>query len=116
MGSSFRHTVSVSRPVGDYDDNGLYVSGTPTEFTVQASVQPADGQTLESLPHGRREKGAYVLYTDTPVFTVNEDNPDVVTLFGKPYEIVRSEPWQNGMSLDHYRALAVIQSQREGQA
>jgi len=107
--SPFRKPITVKRPTAGSYVNGLWVAtSTPTEIIIQASVQPATTEDLQSLPEGRRQLGAYKLYTDTQLQSVleNANNPDIVVINGEDYEVAQVEPWQNGI-VNHYKILAV---------
>lgn len=108
MANPFRNTVvPVKRPpAGDYVD-GVWVEGAPSNFDIKASVQPASGEDMESLPENRRTLATYRLYTDIHLLENLEGvrNPDVVTLFGEDYEVTKVFPWRNGI-IDHYKILA----------
>lgn len=79
----------------------------PTE--IQASTQPAPGQETQSLPEGRRNKEAYVLFTDTELFVTDvklNQVADQVQIGSFWYEVVKCQPFQCGV-ISHYRALVV---------
>jgi len=107
MGNPFRKPVTMLRPpAGQYVD-GRWTEGAPVESSILASVQPASGQDMESLPEARRTMATYRLYTDTQLYEALENvrNPDIVVLFGEEYEVVKVFPWRNGV-LEHWKVLA----------
>ena len=83
---------------------GKWSGETEAKEWVYASVQPASDKELLSLEEGRRSRKSFVLFTSTPLETVGVQNPPRIRLFGDDYEVVRSEPWQNGV-LSHFRLL-----------
>lgn len=91
------------RGAGEYV-NGFWVENTEFEaIPVRGSIQPMNGEDMQSLPEGRRTKAGYKLYTKTELRTASEGvNPDEVFLFGEWYEVFHVEPWQNGI-LPHYK-------------
>lgn len=104
----FRKPVTVTRPAQGSFVNGIWVDGTTTTLTIDASVQPANTNDLQSLPENRRTLGVYVLYSDVPFQSAieNKQNPDIVKINGEDYEIAKSMPWQNDV-VSHYKAMAV---------
>lgn len=105
----FRKPLTVKRPSGGSYVNGVWVDDTaPTETTVQASVQPATTEDLQSLPEARRQLGAYRIYSTTKFQSLEEDvnNPDIVVIGGFDFEVAQVQPWQNGV-IPHYKAIAV---------
>lgn len=99
-------SLVVTRPTAGTFVAGLYVAGAPTTFNITASVQPLRAREMEMLPEGRRSSAAFRVYTDVLLRTVNQENPDRVTLFGEVYEVLSVEPWQNQI-LNHYKAVLV---------
>lgn len=104
-----RKTLTVTRPAQNSIDNaGKVVLGTPTTLEIKASVQPADRVQMEAMPHLRDYKQLYVLYSNSELFTSDAESKteaDRVEIYGKSYEIVTVEPWQNGIR-SHYKMLA----------
>jgi len=107
MSNLFRRPIPVTRKVGAYA-SGVWTVSSESDFSILASVQPADAEELAALPEGRRKKGAYVLYSDSLLEGVeeNENNPDQVTLFGQQYEVLKVARWQNGI-VSHYKYTVV---------
>ena len=109
--SSFRvYTLSGTRYAAGSWTKGIYAPGTSSPIQFTASVQPLSGREKLTLPEGAREKAEYRLYTSFELQTLNEKavkSADRVTLFGKLYEIIRVEPWQNNI-IPHYKAIASL--------
>lgn len=105
--SGFRKAVTVRRPpAGAYVD-GRWVEGVPSEFSILASVQPANGEDLQALPEGRRKDAVYKLYTDTVLLSASPEakrNPDRVVLFGEEFEVRNCQPWQNNV-IPHFKVI-----------
>ena len=62
-------SVKVSRrATGSYDqDTGYYTQGELTEFTIDASVQPASGREIEQLAEGDRIRNPKMMFTKTKI-------------------------------------------------
>lgn len=107
---SFRKPIIVKRVVssGGYFNGNYIPGGTPALLpNVTASVQPATGKVLESLPEGRRDSESYVLFTDTELKTVETSetkNPDIVVINNTDFEVVKVKPYQSKV-LSHYQVV-----------
>ena len=86
----------------------LWQDGQEISFTIEASVQPAPGEITQILPEGYREKPSYVIYTETELFSSeeNETNPDIVMLYNKKYLILKKKIYDMTY-LSHYELIAV---------
>lgn len=102
-----RKLLTITRAgTGSYT-NGLWVDGAPVVFTLRGSVQPATAKQMLSLPEGRRQSSAYMIYTSTLLRTVEGGRqPDRLTIGGAVYEVVNVAEWQNQV-ISHYEAMAV---------
>jgi hypothetical protein len=108
----FKRDVTVKHPgIGSYVA-GVWVNGTETTFTIRANVQPVPAIVMETLPEGYRTKSAFILYTNTELLTAedNNNNPDIVLLYGKRYFVTKKEIWQNTI-LAHYEIIVVKEEQ-----
>lgn len=87
---------------------GLWQDGEEIFFDIEASVQPAPGETTQILPEGYREKSSYLIYTDTELFSSEENktNPDIVMLYNKKYLILKKKIFDM-THLSHYELIAV---------
>ncbi len=102
-----RKTLNVTRPSQtSISDSGEIVLGTPTTFTIKASVQPADRVQMEAQPQLRDYKQAFTLFSNSELLTseASKSESDVVSIYGKEFEVVTVEPWQNGIR-SHYKIL-----------
>lgn len=104
----FNQTLTLQRTGPGGYTGGLWQEGTSGQVSIRSSVQPSSPKELQLLPEGRREAGAFTLYSKTEIRL-----EDVVMLFGDPYEILKVEIWQNRI-LPHYKAIAV-KMQKEGE-
>ena len=78
-------------------------------FQIKASVQPLDGKTLATLPENQRTLETYRVYTSTELKTIREKEvpklkADRITIFGRLFEVIRVDNWQNGL-INHYKAI-----------
>lgn len=107
---SFRVSKSIlSESTGAYVA-GVWVPGTRTTGTIQASVQPVvQGQDMQALPEGRRWSDFVKVYTVTKLKTTEDGQgvqPDYVVHEGFAYEVVSKFPYRSGV-IDHYKYQAV---------
>jgi hypothetical protein len=56
-------TFTITRQSGAWEA-GYFVEGAPTSFTLEGSLQPADGRDLSLLPEGSRSEAGWVLLCD----------------------------------------------------
>lgn len=88
----FRKPQTIKRvTAGSYVD-GVWVPGTESTFTIQASVQPLKDIELANLPEGRRNSDTIKLYTNSDLLTVEDkgvnQQPDRIVWQGFDYEII----------------------------
>lgn len=108
--SSFRRPFTVKRRAsGSYDqttDIGFFkTTGSDTEFTIMASLQPVTGSDIRLLPENRREEELTKIYTDTSLIGSikgSDSNCDIVIIDGDEYEVVKTMPWRNNV-INHYK-------------
>lgn len=96
----FRKPVQIKRRAPGAYVNGFFQQGAQTTITINASVQPAGERDVQLLPEGRRDAGAFRLFTDSVLQVAQEGtgkNNDVAMLAGAEYEIMAEMPWQNGI-------------------
>lgn len=103
-----RKTLSVSRPTQNFiSDSGEIIMGTPVDLEITASVQPADRVQLEALPQLRNYKQVFTLFSSSELFTADakaKTEADKVLIYGKEFEVITCEPWQNGLR-SHYKMM-----------
>jgi hypothetical protein len=115
----FRRPLTVRRPILDddepilagdgdiqvqngtyYDDAGLALPVIGAELTILASVQPASGKVMQSLPENRRDIETYSLFSDYALET-----GDIVEIKGNEYEVRTIEAWDNNV-INHNQYVA----------
>jgi len=100
MFAIFRKPVTIKRRSPGAYVNGFFEQGSETTLTIEASVQPAGDREVQLLPEGRRDAGAFRLFTDAVLQVAQEGtgkNNDVAMLEGAEYEIMAEMPWQNNL-------------------
>lgn len=106
MFKRFSQPVKVTRRgVGAYNQaTGRYMEAESTTFETLASVQPLTGKDLDNLPHARKQKGAFSIYTKDKLNLPAEGGAlgDLVTIHGDRYEVLAMEEWQNRL-IPHYK-------------
>lgn len=101
--NSFVVTGGASQPT-------VTVLNAPTLIPITASIQPTSGEDMKLLPEGRDAEKTYKLYTSTQVFTVTDENPDQIEIFGERYELLQVFPWQNNPNfalVNHFKFIAM---------
>jgi hypothetical protein len=101
--SGFRQPHVITRHTGASNVNGFWAGGTTSQVNIMASVQPAPGKTRKNVPEGFDSDSAYLLFTDTELFSAiaGGQHSDELTLFGETFEVVGVATWQNNV-LPHY--------------
>lgn len=92
-------TYAVTRATGpgEYDDRGIFTPDSDTTINVDACVVPLGGSQLQRLPEGLRSSelrqvfSAVELRSDAP-----GQKPDVISIDGHLWQVVRAEPWTAG--------------------
>jgi len=107
-----RQLLEIRRPTGgSYGTDGVWLpSGTEDTFDFYASVQPTKPKEMEMLPEGRRNAGeSYRLYgNNQPILLTvkNNENPDLVNIYGNDFEVFSGEHWKNGL-INHSKYIVV---------
>ena len=95
---------------------GKYSTIDGTSETIKGSFQPANGQELQALPEGRRQRQTFKVYTKTELTAPRQDRSgdetpgDIIEYKNKRYEVVTVGPWENGI-INHFKA--IIQEEKE---
>lgn len=106
----FNRDVTVTRQeTGTYNNDGVFVDGASTDYTIRANVQPLNQREMEQythvLPGGNRNSVLVKIYTNevllTDVQTIGQ-KADILTCGGRRYKIVMVEEWQSNI-ISHYR-------------
>lgn len=108
--SGFRKDLTVLRQsAGAYVD-GVFVPGSSSTLTIQASVQPVKmGRDMQALPEGRHMSDYKKIYcADRLNVTADGEGvqPDKIVHLGYVYEIIDLDEAQSDV-INHYRYLAV---------
>lgn len=100
-------TVTVERGGGPVTyDKGRAVQPSQTSFTIEASIQQAQGDDLDTLTEAERSSEAIKIYTTTKLQTVAGNAPaDVVLWRDARWRVVRVTTFDMGL-LDHYKVIA----------
>lgn len=100
--------------------NGVWKNSSTAEFTIFASVQGVDNETLETLPEGYRTSEVYVIYTDSKLKTamVGFYKPDVVIIDDDKYQVVKVTNKSNipNYAIQHYEIIVVKLTEDEDEA
>lgn len=107
----FRMPLTLYRKNPGTYINGLWVEGGETAISITASVQPASGEEMLSLPEGRRNRKTYSLFTTPDVEVIHDGaNPDQIIIYGERYEVIQVQVWQNNPAVfgivNHYKFYA----------
>lgn len=107
--SGFRKPQTIKRvTAGSYVD-GVWVPGTESTFTIQASVQPLRDDQLVNLPEGRRASDTVKVYTSSDLISLNDkganQQPDKLVWRGEDYELVAKSVRQMNV-VPHFRYYA----------
>lgn len=110
--SSFRKPVTVlTESNGGYVD-GVWVAGSRSSSTIQASVQPVDregAKYLQSWAQGRHFSDMVKIYTDSILNIAQEDSgkqSDIVMANGYGYELKEIHFYQSGV-INHFKYVGV---------
>ena len=108
--NAFRQRLVVTRKDGGtFAANGLYEEGSDQQLAIYASVQPASGEVMQSLPEAQRTSSAYSLYSDALLRVAHQASgtvADTLDVLGVTHTVVRRQQWGNGV-LSHYYYLVV---------
>ncbi|MGI4775349.1 MAG: hypothetical protein ACRYE9_00180 [Janthinobacterium lividum] len=97
----FRRELLVIRQTAGHYCEGLWQQSFSYSFTIKASVQGSEAETLQSLPEGYRTSENYTLYTDTKLHAAK----DIVVIEGKEFLVIKVTPWQHFATTSHYEVV-----------
>ena len=101
----FRKELQVIRRAENAVVNGKIVKGAETIFTIKASVQQTDPETMMTLEEGYRTKDSFTLFTETELKTARRKfEPDLVVINEQKFRVVRVGAWQNRL-INHYEII-----------
>jgi hypothetical protein len=97
---------------------GRWVEGPPIEMEFWGTCQPANGQTLQLLPEGKRNSEVVKVFAPiTMQFTAaspeEQRSGDRIIWQGKEFEVQVAAKWDNGL-LPHWEI--VCTREKEGQS
>lgn len=95
---------AVSRASAGSTINGRYTPGTPTTFSITASVQPGD-KTRTGSRHTEDATATYTVFTATALLL-----GDILTVGGSEYEVFRLETWELRGSIHHVALVKAVAS------
>lgn len=104
--------VTITRrrfAAGTWDTNGRHDPGSPTNTSLEASVQPAGPRALQMLPEGSRTRDPREVFTESellPASAHDGTQGDYLQISSVWYRVVASEV-QPDIGLPRYRAVAV---------
>jgi len=98
----FRSTVTIKRKSGGSYVNGHWVAGTETTITILADIQSWKQEELQLLPEARRLNQTSKMFTDVPLQSIDDENPDIVLVDGVRYEVLANYPFQHNL-INHYK-------------
>lgn len=105
---SFRRSFTVLRETPGGYAQGVFVPGTRSTLTIEASIQPATGEDMITAPEGRRLQDMVKAYTSSDLLQGEESTgqqPDIIVWRGYGYEVVSIDARQMGV-IDHYKVFA----------
>lgn len=106
----FDTSITVTRHlVGRYNNDGEFVPGKSSTYTIKANVQPLNQREMEQYTHvlqgGNRTANLVKIYTSavliTDLQTANQ-SADIITWNNRDFKIVMVEEWLSGI-ISHYR-------------
>ena len=93
------------RTLGTYDANGRLVPGTPSTFSISASIKPASGRTLKTLPEAYHSEEVRTVYTVTELKTLTPaGDGDSIAIDGEDWYVFQTKR-HGAVSGGHTRAL-----------
>ena len=110
--------ASASNPTGGRWERGKWIPGKQQSggnITIKASVQPANGEEMQSYAYGRRLKSMYKCFTSSQVLTsdpVAKTQRDEIVWNGETFEVVHIERWTNGV-IPHYMFMMMREKEAE---
>lgn len=104
----FAQTVTVKRNTGgDYNDDGTWVNGSDSEFTVTGSLQKVTERDIKENQLGEVRDEMRKLLTPTEIKEAQGDNiSDRFTWNGKTYKVIKVG---DNSDYGYYRAFGVLE-------
>ena len=113
MFNVFRRILEVERPLGKFDEDGLWVeNGFDLTFvkTIKASVQATDAEILQTLPEGYRTKETHTLHSNDGlrIAQIGVCVADIVIINGNRFQVVKVTEWGNLRFATRYYEMVVV--------
>ena len=100
----------VRYAAGAWGSNGRWTPGATTSTTIEASVQPASGKVLATLPEGERSRDPRMIFTFDALRGASQydgTDADRLTIDSVSYEVRELTDWRTAAPIAHYEALAL---------
>ena len=102
--TAFGASYTVTRYGSGSFSNGDWTPGSPSTFSIVASIQPISKPDLVTIPEGHRISDVKQVFTTTELRTRNGDaDPDRITINSEAWEVYSVDHWPE--FADHYVAL-----------
>lgn len=97
--------LTVVRTAQGTRSNGRYTSGSTSNVSITANVQPITGRELQSLQETVHHQEIRVLFTETELFTATPGvrEADKVTIGSETWIVHKVEKWSAPGFGTHYR-------------
>lgn len=86
--------VAITRTrttAGAYNDDGVWVPGSPSASAISATIQPVSGRELKDMPEGIRTEAKYVVWSRTELLV-----DDAIAHKGSNYRVLLVWPRDEG--------------------
>lgn len=104
------YTLKRYSAAGTYNSLGEPVEAAESTSTIQASFQPADARTLQTLEEGFRQRDPRLVLTETALLVDDQDTGvkgDRIVYNGADYVVVSNANFDPTDILPHHEAVAV---------
>jgi hypothetical protein len=101
---------------GDYVE-GEFIKGRVETSEIKGSLQVVSPRESLLLDEGDRDKESFKFYTDGQTFPGREKNlrvGDVITCYGRDFEVRSVERWQGTVDLPYFKAILIGVTKSEG--
>lgn len=99
--------IVVTRRVEAARVDGKTQPSSDITFSLDVSMQPADGRDLQRLPEGRIEGKRFVMWAPVEIIAAGPPGvlADLVTWRGEVYEVEHVEPYLGFFDRDHWECI-----------
>lgn len=118
--STLTITRATSDPDEDWGADGRPIDPTTECFDIKCLIQPfRQSNSQFVLPDGKSANDARIVYTATPIRTVNQIDPkniaDTTDIGGLEFEAFIVDDWaQYGLKADHFKIIFIRKDQDKG--